>query len=343
MLELNSPTVAIVALLVSATVFGGVWLFLEKRRHQPKGDTRTVLVANSVRIRQNPEYQKALNKIWVTILTATVVALTIATVSAVGAGRLINISVEQPEKYNRDIMLCLDISGSMEAPNTQIIDTFLSLAEDFRGERIGLTVFNSTPATVFPLTDDYEYVKANLEKVKHALNEAYIDPQNRDVYTLFASTMEGNGSSLVGDGLYGCVLGFEFVEYDTERSRSIIIASDNVIAGNELVTIIEAAEAAHQNNVAVYGISPSGNEGGLFIPPSATEEFAEATEMTGGHLNILASGFSANRIVAEISSTEATRMESSPIYIKTDISHIIIPLIGAAYLAHILITRRGRI
>lgn len=60
-------------------------------------------------------------------------------------------------------MLCLDVSGSMAEVDMEILDTFLELTDDFKGERIGLTIFNASPVQVFPLTDDYEFVKEHLK------------------------------------------------------------------------------------------------------------------------------------------------------------------------------------
>ena len=55
-------------------------------------------------------------------------------------------------------MLCLDVSGSALPYDRQVIGTYRDLVRSFEGERIGLSIFNSTSRTVFPLTDDYELV-----------------------------------------------------------------------------------------------------------------------------------------------------------------------------------------
>ena len=43
------------------------------------------------------------------------------------------------------------------------------LVSHFRGERIALSIFNSTSRTVFPLTDDYDLVSSQLTKAADAL------------------------------------------------------------------------------------------------------------------------------------------------------------------------------
>ena len=64
--------------------------------------------------------------------------------------------------HNRDIVLCLDVSGSTLPYDRQVIASYLDLVRNFRGERMALSIFNSTSRTVFPLTDDYVMITAEL-------------------------------------------------------------------------------------------------------------------------------------------------------------------------------------
>ena len=66
-------------------------------------------------------------------------------------------------------MLCLDVSGSTLPYDREVIDTYRTLVDNFKGERIGLSIFNSTSRTVFPLTDDYELVSEQLDKTSTIL------------------------------------------------------------------------------------------------------------------------------------------------------------------------------
>ncbi|RFT34651.1 VWA domain-containing protein, partial [Bifidobacteriaceae bacterium NR019] len=63
---------------------------------------------------------------------------------------------------SRDIVLCLDVSGSALPYDREVIQAYLNFIEHFQGERIGLSIFNSTSRTVFPLTDDYRLAKKQL-------------------------------------------------------------------------------------------------------------------------------------------------------------------------------------
>ena len=74
------------------------------------------------------------------------------------------------ETLNRDVMLCLDVSGSMKELDESILAPFIDIAAGLPGDRIGLTIWNGAAITVFPLTDDTDYVAATLEFAVDQLN-----------------------------------------------------------------------------------------------------------------------------------------------------------------------------
>ena len=104
-----------------------------------------------------------------------------------------------------------------------VVSTFLRLAEGFRGERISMVIFNSSAVPVFPLTDDYDFVSDQLRRAQRSLT--IVDGKD----PFFAGTLNGAGSSLIGDGLATCVRSFDHPEL--QRAWSVILASDNEAAG----------------------------------------------------------------------------------------------------------------
>ena len=62
------------------------------------------------------------------------------------------------ENYNRDIILCLDISTTVDELNATLIDKLIDVVEDLDGQKFGIVIFNTTPVLICPLTTDYEYV-----------------------------------------------------------------------------------------------------------------------------------------------------------------------------------------
>ena len=115
-----------------------------------------------------------------------------------------------------------------------MLDVFQELLPGFEGERIGLTIFNSSPVQIFPLTDDYDFIETHLTDMRDSFDFVESVPEH------WVGTLNGPGGSLIGDGLAACALGFDRPEDD--RSRSIIFATDNEINGAETVTLQQGAD-----------------------------------------------------------------------------------------------------
>lgn len=238
-------------LAVVVVLAGVVALALLRKPRRARGRA----IANSWRVTALPGYRKALTRsgVWLGV-TAVVVVLVLAT-STITAARWVYTRVETPEKFNRDIVLCLDVSGSMTEYDAKVIDRYLDMLPGFEGERMSLVLWNSSAASVFPLTDDYAFVEEQLIEVRDALESGY----GSAIYT--SGTLNRPGASLVGDGLASCVMQFEGAKpssdeppVDDGRSRSVILATDNVVNGAPTVSLEQAAEYAKQNFVTVYGL-----------------------------------------------------------------------------------------
>ncbi len=163
-LDLRFPAVLSVGLLAALAATVAVHRLLSHRTARA-----TSAVANSAALTALPEYRRALraHRIRMAVLAASAVLLGGA--ALLGAARPVDTTVERPETRNRDIILCLDISGSMAAYDAELVSTFKRLVTSFEGERIGLVIFNSSAATVFPLTDDYDFINEELDLAGRAL------------------------------------------------------------------------------------------------------------------------------------------------------------------------------
>lgn len=209
-----------------------------------------VTVAHSERLTALPKYQELLRRYRFWLGVAIVSALIAAGALLIAGARPVSSSVQEPVLSNRDIMLCLDISGSMMSTDQHLVTSFEQLAKSFKGERIGLSVFDSSSVMVFPLTDDYTFVEEQLKTAAKSL-----DPENPN-FDFFEGSYEGGGASLIGDGVASCVTSFSSAENDG-RSRSIILATDNQLAGRPLFTLAEAAALAQKNKVRIYALDPT--------------------------------------------------------------------------------------
>lgn len=317
----------IVGLVVIITVVSVIALL-----SQNKTSTKKMLFANTNRLTQTEVYKKAFNNYRKGLLVLLTVSLLFGLTASIVAAKPVNITVEEPIKYNRDIVLCLDVSGSMTSVNLSILSRFNELVDGFKGERIALVAFNTIANQVFPLTDDYEYVKEQMEKVRIGLNGDY-----ENGYDVITFTVGPQGSSLIGDGLAACTFSFDNSE-DTERSRSIILATDNVTAGEELITLPDAMVLANESNVNVYGINPE-------FPTDALQasQMKEDLEANGGEYFSLSNLETVPSIIAQIEEQQTSAMTGDPVIIRTDSPQLWIYLLIGLVVILFLLSWRFRI
>ena len=207
-----------------------------------------VVVAHVDRLRALPAYRDHARR----RVRCLVIAAVCWGVAACGAGlvaaRLQGIDDDDRQIRTRDVMLCLDVSGSMEGVDRQVINTYIQLADHISDDRIGFVMFDSSAVTVFPLTHDRDSVKAGLKQAGERLGRADLDPAVR----------YGPGGSLVGDGLASCVSRFD--QLDQPRSRSIVLATDNMVAGPSVYTVPQAVDLAVKRHIMVFGIVPANDD-----------------------------------------------------------------------------------
>jgi Ca-activated chloride channel homolog len=324
---------ATVALLVLGLV---VWGFSYLRRDSRRRDP--VVVANSSYLESLASYRRAqtASAVWRWILVVgTVVGLLGA---AILSGRVADERVETPTFASRDIVLCLDVSGSMYEYDTQILSTFADMVDDFEGERVGLSIFNSTSRTVFPLTNDYALVESELRDAAAAMDfdeysyyfgaKSYTEEEVAAYYGLVEGTrgLESE-ASLTPDGLASCNQLFDRAEED--RSRSIILASDNEVNGEPIFTLAQAAEASVARDIQLFSLYP----GTYDCPTGGTtcgEELQQVTEDAGGHFHQNSDPDAIPAIIQSIQRQQAVEMGAAPQVVRTDLpgTGFVLTLVG---------------
>ena len=299
-------------------------VLLERRRRS--GSDAAVHVAHGDRLTGLPGYASALRRYRVLLATVLVAVTLLAAAAVTLSGRLVSLTTVQPEMRNRDIVLCLDVSGSMIDYDAQIVETFSELTREFDGERIGLVLFNASAVTSFPLTSDYGYAREQLD----TLHADLVDP---DTDWAFANgTLLGNGSSMIGDGLASCVMRFD--DLDAERSRSIVFATDNYVAGEQIMTLPEAGEFAQSKDVLVFGLNPGDVESLDYIGEFA-DEMRSVVEGTGGTYWALDDPAAVPSIVEQVQARQADRFTGEPVLVVSDEPTAPV-LIGFAALAAVM-------
>jgi Ca-activated chloride channel homolog len=268
------------------------WL---RRSGQPAG---ALPVAHTARLRALPRYRTLARQELVLATLCTIGALLLVAGAVLLAARPVRVVWAEPDRNGRDIQLCLDVSASMDKWNREVVDSFQQIVTQLSGERLGLTIFSGAAAAVFPLTDDYEFVRTKLTEAERAFRTADYD------YFVGAETVVRRASQ-AGDGLVSCV---QRLGQDNARGRAVVLASDNDPLGRAVFTLHEAAEHAVRQDVVVYGIGTPDLED----EPTRAAEFAAAVELTGGRLSILQQDSEATAVVEGIQRLERARLKPVP-------------------------------
>lgn len=287
-------------------------------------------LARAERVRALPSFARAVRQRQFSLALLLIFGIVAATLAGLVASRPMAAETIRPENTSRDIMLCLDVSGSMTDVDVEIIDVFLELLKGFEGERIGLTIFNSSPVQVFPLTDDYTFVRDAMEQLRGSFD--YTD----EVPEHWAGTLNGAGASLIGDGLAACAMRFDNLEQ--ERSRSIIFASDNEVNGASIVSVPEAAAYATSLQVRVFAINPVAG-----VQAGPTDELREAAESTGGEMYELRNQTTVGDIIEQVQQEQAKALQGEIQVVWSDDPNLVLVLFVVATLVFVLVMWRVRL
>ena len=283
-MELKNPLALYICAGVAAVfVIAAFVTFRIKRKY--KGGKKAYL----------PEYLKndsgfKARVVWNTILKYVLIVLIITNILLSGflMARPYKTESKQLANYNRDIILCMDISTTCDHLNAELIDKLEDVVRELNGERFGIVIFNTTPVLLCPLTNDYNYIIEVLDKVKEGL-KMRLDFTNGKIlfsdklYEMEAyisnGTLVGNderGSSIIGDGLAAAALDFYDYEDKPDRTRVIIFSTDNDLLGEEIVTLPEAGDLCKERDITVFGI------GTEKMDPDQRQMMKDAVEVTGG-------------------------------------------------------------
>lgn len=215
------------------------------------------------------------------------------------------------EIYNRDIMLCMDISSSVDDVNVELVDKLKETVKNLNGDRVGIMIFNTSPVLISPLTDDYDYICEQLDLLKESLQYRIDGMQGKsynESMTLLDFISEGTvvdaetiGSSLIGDGLASSV--YNFTDLDSERSRVIIFSTDNDLYGEQTFTLQEAADLCASKKITVFSIGIEN------MPKDKKDELEQAALSTGGKMYI-AEDNSLKNIINDIEKTSKSVMKT---------------------------------
>ena len=287
----------VLAVVAIATVVG--WLLARRAgvRSGKKG-----WVANTGYLRGLPKYQALVRR--------TRASLAIAPVDRY---------VKHDKSASRDIVLCLDSSGSMLPYDSKIGGAFRQIISHFEGERISLQLWDAYSMTMFPLTDDYDMATDVLQDMSDTIDTGLIQiggkvSGTRELFEYLEPVLDENQevSSLVGDGLASCIMGFD--HNDKQRSRTILLATDNEVYGSGVYDLSEAIEFAKSQGVTVTALYP----GSDISLSSEALQLRDEVRKTGGDFYDASSPSAVDSVVRQIEAEQKEELDSAGKMIETD-------------------------
>ncbi len=298
---------AIVA-VVALAVAGIAWWRRGARR---AGRSRWVAATADLDV--IPEVRSALRRyVWLRAAGAGALALALAC-SAVLIARPMHQQTISERLGTRDIVICLDVSGSMVDYDAAVLNSFTELIENFRGERVGLSIFNSTSRTVFPLTDDYPIALDEIEQgaqVLDGVSGGFYSMDALDAYERWTDgtiNLGGDQASLIGDGLASC--GLLFDQEDDQRSRSIILVTDNELMGDPVYSLSQAIDLTSEREITLFGLYGGPAE----LRGSALEiEFTSLITDAGGHTWFADDAAAIDGILDEVVQQQTAVLDADP-------------------------------
>ncbi|MBP5656812.1 VWA domain-containing protein [Candidatus Saccharibacteria bacterium] len=290
---------------IIAIVSYSLYRFYSKERTVKK----VVMVSHSKKIRNLPEYDKARTRYRI-LLVAMVITFTVSLISVtISASRPISVGVVEPEYSTRDVMLCIDVSGSTSSSREDLIKYLGEVVEQLDGQRVGVTIFATKATLLSPLTSDYASLHSTLEMLRSSF---YFNGQSRVSFYTDAVGYTSN----IGTGVVNCINNFDQLQ-NKERSLSMIVATDNGQTEGS-ITIEKAANYARRYGITMYGIDTEHVNTGANLPANS-KAFKAAVLNTGGtYYSLSASGLSTDEVVDEILKQESVKHESERKYVHID-------------------------
>ena len=336
--QLMYPMLPKAGLVITALVLVLLFILRIRKNSSYKGGTRS---SATERVRKLPAY-KRLGILRRLLEVLTLLGLVCSLVASLFlAARPFKTDTQKNGVRKRDIFLCLDVSYSIYGLNRDLTDYLQQVVGSLKGDRFGVTIFNTSSVLYVPLTDDYDFVIQRLQEIEDYFDNQQIYMENDDLTMLDpdkysdllntleyfdAGTLVNNnyrGSSLIGEGLATCLYSFPSIG-DEERTRVIIMTTDNAenALTPPLLELDEAAFLCEKNDVTVFGLFP-GQDTYRYdltaIPYSyASRSFQSAVERTGGKFYVWDTAHPASEIVKDIQKQEAMAVDDIIITRQTD-------------------------
>lgn len=308
-------------------------IFIPLRKKLNKNQSK--LVANT-RFIMNTRLYKHLNRKFRILTIIFIISFSITFIFGILlSSRLVETKEETIEKSSRDIFIVLDVSPSVYDIDYDITKAFINLINNLDGDRVGLSIFDSSTYISFPLTDDYEFALNILSKYRDSF-EKYLSGDRKALNDIVSLAQRGGGSSLVGDGLMTTLLAMtrEF-DSDINRTRITILSTDNA-AGRGVVTLDEAIDFARLAGIKTYGITHE-----KYKDAQVSINFIKSIQKNNGKVFFGYGAQQIQNIINEINTTNKTIIQSESNAYQVDIPiYFFIALLISFLFYQIILTRK---
>ena len=327
------------ALIIGGILAAAVCLIAFIMRKKPDV-SKSLRAANTRRLKEHPLYKRKMLEARI-FRILTIAGMIIALVAAVFlTSRPYRSERVQDTVSRRDILLCVDSSSSNYSGVKELVQEFREIAAGLDGDRIGISLFNTSSIQYVPMTDDYEFALRRLDALEDYLaaqeefmtdyaqkyDSVYEIPDSErgryeELNRIMASFDSGvtagyelKGTSAIGEGLASCLFSFPELA-DEERTRIIIFVTDNrpELLDAPLVTLMDAAEMCAFDKVKVLGICPVSDAGGGNV-----SEMREAAELTDGKFYEPGTALTAQMILDDIKAIENRETRTTTATVESD-------------------------
>lgn len=221
-------------------------------------------------------------------------------------------------KSARDLMVAVDLSGSMETPDFKLPDgqeisrldavkqVLTEFAEQRENDRLGLIVFGDSPYLQAPFTEDHDTWLTLLAETEIAM---------------------AGQSTMFGDAIG---LAIKLFESSETESRVLIVLTDGNDTGSK-VPPIEAAKVAADRNVTIYTIA-------VGDPEASGEEMVDIDVMnsiaktTGGNAYQAVNRTELAQIYQDIAGLEPEKHETLSFRPRRSLHHYPLGIVIGGYL-----------
>ena len=168
-MELNfqSPGMFIIGGILCAAVCAAAFFL---RRKPDRG--RALKAANTKRLKMSPLYQRRLMEVRI-LRFLSVLAIIIAFLAALFlTARPYRRETVKNTVTRKDIFLCIDLSASNYEGVQELVEAFSGTVSGLDGDRVGISIFNTSSIQYVPMTDDYSFVLQRLDSLSEYLAAA---------------------------------------------------------------------------------------------------------------------------------------------------------------------------